>query len=154
MVPIHVPSLVERMEDIPLLVEDLMNRLASGGLGKKKFFQGAMEVMCRHSWPGNVRELKNFIERMAIMCPTDTISGEEVSLFLSPTTAAPPSTVRSGNRRAYQAASFKEAKKCFEQEYLQQKLTENDGNISQTAEQVGMERSHLHKKLKSLGIVQ
>ncbi len=153
-VPIHVPSLAERLDDIPLLVKELMEGFSSRGLGKKEFSKSALKVMCTHSWPGNVRELKNFVERMAIMCPADTISGDDVSLFLSPTAAASPPVERSGARRAYQATSFKEAKKCFEQEYLQQKLTENNGNISQTAERVGMERSHLHKKLKSLEIVQ
>ncbi len=152
-VPIHVPSLMERLEDIPVLVEDLMAGLSSKGLRNKKFFKGALDVMLRHPWPGNVRELKNFVERMAIMCPADTITGEEVSLFLSPTTGVSPLTERSDTRQAYQARSFKEAKRCFEQEYLQQKLNENNGNISQTAEQVGMERSHLHKKLKTLEIV-
>ncbi len=153
-VPIHVPSLGERLDDIPLLVQELMEGFSSRGLGKKEFSKSALKVMCTHSWPGNVRELRNFIERMVIMCPADTISGEDVSLFLSPTAAAIPPAEHSGARRAYQATSFKEAKKCFEQEYLQQKLTENNGNISQTAERVGMERSHLHKKLKSLEIVQ
>ncbi|MBU1138344.1 MAG: sigma-54 dependent transcriptional regulator, partial [Proteobacteria bacterium] len=115
-VPIHVPSLRERLEDIPLLVEDLMADLGSKGLGNKKFFQGALDVMCRHSWPGNVRELKNFVERMAIMCPADTITGEEVSLFLSPTATTFPPGERSATRQAYQETSFKEAKRCFEQE--------------------------------------
>ncbi len=153
-VPIHVPSLGERLDDIPLLVKELMEGFSSRGLGKKEFSQSALKVMCTHSWPGNVRELKNFVERMAIMCPADTISGEDVSLFLSPTAAAiPPADLPGGIMLPYQAPSFKEAKKRFEQEYLQQKLAENNGNISQTAEQVGMERSHLHKKLKSLEIV-
>ncbi|MBU0944036.1 MAG: sigma-54 dependent transcriptional regulator [Proteobacteria bacterium] len=152
-VPIHVPSLIKRLEDIPLLVEDLMSRLSSKVLGNKKFLKGALDVMRHHSWPGNVRELKNFVERLAIMCPTDTISGEDVSLFLTPTAAITPPHERSAPPLAYQEASFKEAKKCFEQEYLQQKLDENNGNISQTAEQIGMERSHLHKKLKNLEIV-
>lgn len=152
-VPIHVPSLAERLEDIPLLVKDLLTRLSSKTLGNKTFLKDALAVMRRHTWPGNVRELKNFVERLAIMCPEDTISGEDIALFLNPTTAVTAPGTSSPPYLAYQAGSFKEAKKCFEQEYLQQKLNENNGNISQTAEQVGMERSHLHKKLKTLEIV-
>jgi two-component system, NtrC family, nitrogen regulation response regulator NtrX len=151
-VPITVPSLHERLTDIPLLVEDLMKGLSSRGLGKKKFSEGALGVMMRHSWPGNVRELRNFVERMAIMCPADIIRDEDISLFLNPTRTIVASTGHPDAMRPYEVPSFKEAKKFFEKEYLQLKLNENNGNISQTAEQVGMERSHLHKKLKSLEI--
>jgi len=108
--------------------------------------------MMRHSWPGNVRELRNFVERMAIMCPAETIGSEDVSLFLTPATAVFKTAGNSEAMLPYGIHNFKDAKKQFEKEYLQQKLNENDGNISQTAEQVGMERSHLHKKLKLLQI--
>ncbi|HIQ37344.1 MAG TPA: sigma-54-dependent Fis family transcriptional regulator [Desulfocapsa sulfexigens] len=151
-VPITVPRLCERLDDIELLVRDLMKRLVSRGLGNKKFSNNALRLMKRHSWPGNVRELRNFVERMAIMCPSDIISEEDVTLFLSPGTGAPTPSQHPEAMRPYEAASFKDAKKYFEKEYLTQKLNENNGNISQTAEQVGMERSHLHKKLKSLEI--
>jgi two-component system, NtrC family, nitrogen regulation response regulator NtrX len=151
-VPITVPSLHERLTDIPLLVEDLMKGLYKRGLGKKEFSEGALKVMMKHSWPGNVRELRNFIERMAIMCPADIISAEDISLFLDQALAASTSVVHPDAMRPYEVPNFKQAKRVFEKEYLQQKLNENNGNISQTAEHVGMERSHLHKKLKSLEI--
>ncbi len=151
-VPITVPGLCERLEDIPDLVEDLMLSLTSRGLGNKKFSKSALQAMAKHSWPGNVRELRNFVERIAIMCPSETITDKDISLFLHPTDHLPATAHLAGAILPYKASNFKEAKKVFEKEYLQQKLNENNGNISQTAEQVGMERSHLHKKLKSLEI--
>lgn len=151
-VPIHLPFLRERLSDIPLLVEDLMNDLVTKGLNKKVFSESAFREMMNHSWPGNVRELRNFIERMAIMCPEETITDKHIRLFLTPGSAKP---VAVGNDALlpYQARDFKEAKKSFEREFLQLKLTENDGNVSKTAEQIGLERSHLHKKLKGLEII-
>jgi two-component system nitrogen regulation response regulator NtrX len=151
-VPITVPSLHERLADIPLLVEDLMKRLSSRGLGGKKISEGALDVMMQHSWPGNVRELRNFVERMVIMCPAEIISDKDISFFLNPTMTLPTTASHPDAMRPYEISNFKQAKKLFEKEYLQQKLNENNGNISQTAEQVGMERSHLYKKLKSLEI--
>jgi two-component system nitrogen regulation response regulator NtrX len=151
-VPITVPDLRDRLEDIKPLVEDLMENLVSRGLVSKTFSSSALRLMGRHSWPGNVRELRNFVERMAIMCPSDTIQKEDINLFLNPTTTVSTIAESTEAMRPYGAQTFKDAKKLFEKEYLQQKLTENNGNISKTAEQVGMERSHLHKKLKSLEI--
>jgi len=151
-VPITVPSLRERLEDIPILVEDLMQNLVNRGLANKDFSKKALQIMCTHSWPGNVRELRNFVERIAIMCPSDIITEEDISLFLSPSGHLPSASQPAGTARPYKIPNFKQAKKSFEKEYLQLKLNENNGNISRTAEQVGMERSHLHKKLKSLEI--
>lgn len=152
-VPIHVPSLQERLEDIPLLVEALMQHLVNKGLKHKNFTQDAYEVLMDHQWPGNVRELRNFIERIAIMCREDTITAEHIRQFLTPNSPTP--TV-SGykNITPFLTEDYKTAKKLFEKEYLQQKLLDNGNNISQTAEQVGLERSHLHKKLKSFEIIQ
>ncbi len=152
-VPIHLPQLKERLDDIPLLVEDLMEELINKGLEKKSFSDSAYREMMKHSWPGNVRELRNFVERLAIMCPDSTISDQQVRLFLgSPNTKNGP---KIDNRlfTPYLAADFKAAKKNFEREFLNQKLEENQGNISKTAENVGLERSHLHKKLKTLNIL-
>ncbi len=151
-VPINVPRLRERLEDIPLLVENIMHHQIGKGLRRKTFSSEAFKVMMRHPWPGNVRELKNFIERLAIMCPEELITGEQVSLFL-PRPAGTPPTHGAPPQSPYLSADFKDAKRMFEKEYLQQKLLQNDNNISKTAEEVGLERSHLHKKLKSLDIV-
>ncbi len=151
-VPISVPSLCDRLEDIEALVDDLMKGIIKRGIGGKTFSADALHLMSQHSWPGNVRELRNFIERMVIMCTSDTISGKDVALFLNPGSKSNSSSDQQDVLRPYEEPTFKEAKKQFEKAYLQQKLTGNRGNVSQTAEQVGMERSHLHKKLKSLEI--
>jgi two-component system, NtrC family, nitrogen regulation response regulator NtrX len=152
-VPIHVPYLKERLEDIPLLVEDLMEAMKAKGLKKKMFSESAFQELMNHSWPGNVRELRNFVERLVIMCPEEIITDQQVRMFLTQTPSGKISPINSNVLSPYQADDFKEAKKRFELEYLQQKLLENEGNISKTAEHIGLERSHLHKKLKSLNIV-
>jgi two-component system nitrogen regulation response regulator NtrX len=151
-VPIQVPRLQERLEDIPLLVESLMKVLAHKGLRHISFTPDAYQSLMEHQWPGNVRELRNFIERVVIMCQEDQVNGEHIRMFLDPSTSLP---VASNGRSMspFLAADFKSAKKLFEKEYLQQKLIDNDNNISKTAEQVGLERSHLHKKLKSFEII-
>ena len=153
-VPIHVPLLRDRMEDIPLLVDDLMDALNAKGLIKKSFDESAYREMMKHTWPGNVRELRNFIERLAIMCPEETISDNHIRLFLNNPGGEIISPISDDMQAPYQTQDFKEAKKAFEREYLNKKLEENEGNISKTAETIGLERSHLHKKLKSLDIIQ
>ncbi len=151
-VPIHVPNLAARLEDLPLLVEHLMKDINKRGLNKKEFSKEAMAAMSSHNWPGNVRELKNFVERVAIMCESNYISKEDISLFLIPGRQRAAISISDDAMLPYRDTNFKEAKKHFEQEYLRIKLTEHDGNISKTAESVGMERSHLHKKLKTFNI--
>ena len=151
-VPIHVPHLKDRIDDIPLLVDDLMERLVEKGLKKKVFSADALTELMSHSWPGNVRELRNFLERIAIMCPEEEITAQQIRTFLSQESNR-PGISDEDTLAPYRTNDFKEARKRFEKEFLQFKLTEFDGNISRTAEQVGLERSHLHKKLKSLGII-
>ncbi len=153
-VPIHVPLLRDRMEDIPLLVDDLMENLISKGLVRKTFDESAYGEMMKHHWPGNVRELRNFIERLAIMCPDRTISAHHIQCFLGSANTAVAEHISDDLSLPYRAADFKDAKRSFEREYLNLKLEENEGNISKTAEKIGLERSHLHKKLKSLNIIQ
>jgi two-component system, NtrC family, nitrogen regulation response regulator NtrX len=152
-VPIRVPFLKERLEDIPLLVEDLMDAMKAKGLKKKSMSQSAYQELMNHSWPGNVRELRNFVERLIIMCQEELITDRHVRMFLTHSQPAKVPVILNGVLNPYQTNDFKEAKKRFEREYLQQKLSENEGNISKTAENIGLERSHLHKKLKSLNIV-
>ncbi|MGV1099227.1 sigma-54-dependent transcriptional regulator [Thiovibrio sp. JS02] len=152
-VPIHVPALRDRLEDIPLLVSDFVVDNARKGLGKKKFTAGALQVLMQHRWPGNVRELRNFVERVMIMSPAEIVDEALVVSLLGRGTAAGGEIPASAGLAAlYHALSYKEAKKIFEREYLKQRLGENDGNISQTAEQIGLERSHLHKKMKTLAL--
>jgi len=151
-VPIHVPSLKDRLEDIPLLVDALMQNLVDRGLKRKKFTEDALQSLMEHSWPGNVRELRNFIERLAIMCVKPKITSTQIGMFLSHghtgTTAKSSSPFDQ-----FLNVDFKTARKNFEIEYLRQKLDLNNNNISKTAEQVGLERSHLHKKLKAYEII-
>ncbi len=152
-VPIHVPKLCDRLEDIPLLVEALMKLLVDRGIKHKEFSPDAYQALMEHHWPGNVRELRNFIERLAIMCQEPTITGAHIRMFLNPKQSTGLVSAGSG-LNPFLAADYKTAKRLFEKEYLQQKLLQNDNNISKTAEQVGLERSHLHKKLKSFEIIQ
>ena len=151
-VPIHVPLLQERLEDIPLLVAYFVESFTHKGLGRKTFTDEALDAMMRHTWPGNVRELRNFVERLVIMSPDENISAKTVKNYLHQSSAVPESTADAKTMVPYKKLHFKEAKKEFEREYLIVKLQENNGNISQTAEMLGMERSHLHKKLKTLNI--
>ncbi len=151
-VPIHLPPLRERLEDIPLLVEALMAEMVSKGLPRKRFTENSIAEMQKHDWPGNVRELRNFVERLIIMTQGEKISRKEIRLFLGP---APTETSLTTNPFSPLFHSdYKTAKKLFEQEYLHQKLLENNNNISKTAEDIGLERSHLHKKLKAMDIIQ
>ncbi|WP_457575114.1 sigma-54-dependent transcriptional regulator [Desulfolithobacter sp.] len=149
-VPIRVPDLRERLEDIPLLVEDFLIQFSKKGLGRKQFSDDALTELMHHSWPGNVRELRNLVERLVIMSPEPIIHASDVALFLgSGSQASSPAPTVSV---PYRHLGFREARKQFERDYLQAKLAENNGNISQTAEKIGLERSHLHKKVKALGI--
>ncbi len=149
-VPIHVPSLEDRLEDVPALIEEFLKQFRSKGLGEKQFAGDALAMLMRHPWPGNVRELRNMVERLVIMTPDPLITSADVSLFLNPGSAEPVSTTLGAG---YSHLGFKDARKLFEHDYLKNKLEENMGNVSQTAEKISMERSHLHKKIKALGIV-
>ena len=151
-VPIVVPDLAERREDIPPLVEEFVRQFVRKGLGRKQFAAESLQLLQRHAWPGNVRELRNLVERLMIMTPGDRIEAGDVALFLgdAPLQQLPPAPT---GGQDYRHLAFKDARRQFEADYLQARLNENDGNISKTAEQIGMERSHLHKKVKALGIV-
>jgi len=130
-----------------------MKLLVSRGIKHKGFSPDAYQALMEHHWPGNVRELRNFIERLAIMCQEPTITADHIRIFLNPKQQSGPVGGVFG-LNPFLAADYKTAKRLFEKEYLQQKLLQNDNNISKTAEQVGLERSHLHKKLKSFEIIQ
>ena len=151
-VPIHVPRLAERLEDIPELVVEVMQGLKVKGLQPKKLTDDAFTEMKNHNWPGNVRELRNFVERLAIMWPEETVDGNTIRTFLGFSDQA-DLPIRESALNLFADNDFKEARRLFECEFLRYKLEENDGNISRTAEVVGLERSHLHKKLKSLKII-
>ncbi len=150
-VPIHVPDLKNRLVDIPMLIEDFLLQLKKKGLGNKKFSQGAMDMFMQQAWPGNVRELRNVVERLVIMSPEETITSSNATLFLGP--GVKPERSEEHHTQIYQHLGYKKAKKQFEYDYLKSRLQDNNGNVSKTAEEIGLERSHLHKKLKTLNII-
>jgi two-component system nitrogen regulation response regulator NtrX len=147
-IPIFVPPLRERADDIPLLIEHFADEIAGeSALGKKKIDPRIYEVLHSYSWPGNIRELRNFIERLMIMTPGNRIGPDNL-----------PADLRNLPRREtdqtdyLQYPSLKEARSCFERDYLQRKLEENGWNVSVTASAIGLERAYLHHKIKALGI--
>ncbi|SMC22746.1 two component, sigma54 specific, transcriptional regulator, Fis family [Desulfacinum hydrothermale DSM 13146] len=147
-IPLHVPPLRERLDDIPLLVEDFLNELSQEStLGRKEIDPEVLERLKRYDWPGNVRELKNFVERLVIMTPGRVIRPHDLPRdFVAQQGRAP------GGEDPFRYPTLKEARFHFERQYLLKKLEENDWNVSLTAQNVGLERSHLHRKMKVLGI--
>lgn len=150
-VPVRVPSLTERREDIPELVEHFSGRIAdSSGLIPRAFSDKALAVLQAMDWPGNVRQLRNLVERIMILSPAD--AERPVSVDELP--------IDSGDRGGGVALetsdlvgmSLRDAREQFEREYLSLQITRFNGNISRTAEFIGMERSALHRKLKALGV--
>jgi two-component system nitrogen regulation response regulator NtrX len=147
-IPIQVPPLRERPQDIPALVDEFLAGHAARGLAEtKRLSPEALEILKAQPWAGNVRELKNLVERLVILCPKQVIEPLDLPASLRP--ADPPAF---DLPQALANPDFKEARAAFERMYLERKLEENGGNISQTAEAIGLERSHLHKKLKLLGV--
>jgi len=140
-----VPPLRERIEDIPLLARHSLREFSAAyGRRPKEITDGAIEALMRYSWPGNVRELRNVIERIVIMNPTASrIERKHL----------PALVYRNGSRRSFgEFSSLQEARAAYERDYILKKLDENHGNISRTAEVLGLERSHFYRKMKSLGI--
>ena len=145
-IPIDVPPLRERLEDIPLLVEEFVEEFAKlRGYPRKKFSPEVMKAFEEYSWPGNVRELKNVVERLLILARSDVVKLQDLK---------PP--VWFGPKERAKTPSFpqtlKEAREAFEKAFIQEKLEEFGWNISRTAEAIGLDRSHLHKKMRELGI--
>ena len=145
-IPFFVPPLRERKEDIPLFARYFLKELASTyGRKPREITDESIEVLMRYSWPGNVRELRNVIERIVIMNPTTT-RFERKHL--------PPLVYRDGTRRPAKTefSTLHQARDAYERDFILKKLDENHGNVSRTAETLGLERSHLYRKMKSLGI--
>jgi two-component system, NtrC family, nitrogen regulation response regulator NtrX len=144
----HVPPLRERLEDIPLLANHFLQFFCAKECRESKILSPeAMEAMTSYTWPGNVRELKNIIERLVIMTPEILIAEQNLPSRLVSSRTTTRSGVSAGD-----ASSFREARDEFEKEFILQKLEENDWNISRTAEAIEIERSNLHRKIKSYGI--
>ncbi len=152
-VPIRVPSLAERRDDIPELVSHFMEQIgAHTGLPRRKIGADAMAVLQSHDWPGNVRQLRNNVERLMIMAAGEP--DEEVTAEMLPAEigALVPATPNGMGGERLMSKPLREAREIFEREYLIAQINRFGGNISRTAEFIEMERSALHRKLKSLGI--
>ncbi|NCC25352.1 MAG: sigma-54-dependent Fis family transcriptional regulator [Deltaproteobacteria bacterium] len=146
--PIHVPPLRERAEDLPVLLEEFIVFMCREHNFKPiRFTPESIRILTGYSWPGNVRELKNFVERVFIMYPgleigPDMLPSEFTDSGLGLESSFPPGL----------PADFKDARQEFEAWFLKTRLAECGGNVSKLAEAIGLERSHLHRKLKTLGV--
>lgn len=152
-VPVRVPALAERREDIPFLVDMLVRHIAEqAGIRPRKIGEDAMAVLQAHDWPGNIRQLRNNIERLLILTQNDG-ADVPINADMLPTDLGEMLPKVSG-RNDYQIMTLplREAREMFERDYLIAQINRFGGNISRTAEFVGMERSALHRKLKSLGV--
>ena len=146
-VPITVPPLRERVEDIPLLVEHFAATLArESGLKPKRFSQAALERLSGYAFPGNVRELRNLVERLTIMSPVAVIGPEEVRAVL------PQPDREAAVRESPRAQRLSDAVQEFERQSIEAALLEAQGNMTLAAARLGLERSHLYKKIKKLGL--
>ncbi len=145
-IPFQVPPLRERKEDIPLLV-DHFNKKFSRDYGRppKEFTDEAVEALGFHDWPGNVRELKNIVERIVIMNTGSSVTAASLPVF-ERITGADPTNFRFPN--------FKEATDAYQREFIIRKLAESDGNVARAAEEMGVDRSHLYRRMRNLGIKQ
>jgi two-component system nitrogen regulation response regulator NtrX len=152
-VPVRLPPLRERREDIPELVDHFLARFAAERrMPAPSISDEALAALQAHDWPGNVRQLRNIIERTIILAPGDRVSCIEVDL-LPPEILDHQSTMGgSSTAMAIMGSPLREARESFEREYLKIQIRRFSGNISRTASFIGMERSALHRKLKALGI--
>jgi two-component system nitrogen regulation response regulator NtrX len=152
-VPVRIPSVKERREDIPDLVNHFLTRFASERrISPPRISEEAVAALQAHDWPGNVRQLRNIIERTLILAPGDRVECIEIDLL-------PPEIVEGQGAGSINTASIaimgsplREARESFEREYLRIQIRRFSGNISRTASFIGMERSALHRKLKALGL--
>ncbi|CAO4142510.1 nitrogen assimilation response regulator NtrX [Methylorubrum extorquens] len=152
-VPIRIPLLAERREDVPELITFFMEQIsAATGLPRRRIAEDAMAVLQSHDWPGNVRQLRNNVERLMILTQSDP--DQDVTSEMLPTEigALVPTTPTGAGGEKLMSLALREAREIFEREYLIAQIARFSGNISRTAEFIGMERSALHRKLKSLGI--
>jgi len=152
-VPIRAPALSERREDIPELVDYFMEQLsASSGMPRRRIGADAMAVLQSHDWPGNIRQLRNNVERLMILASGDADAEITSKMLPAEIGALVPSTPNGSGGEKLMSLPLREAREVFEREYLVAQISRFGGNISRTAEFIGMERSALHRKLKSLSI--
>jgi two-component system nitrogen regulation response regulator NtrX len=143
-IPFYVPALRERIEDMPILAAHFLAEFCEAyGKKPKEFTAPAMEVLLSYTWPGNVRELKNLVERLVIMSPAQRIEPHHL----------PPELFRGASKSPQKPyESLQEARSAYEREFVLRKLEENRWNMTKAAEALGLERSHLYRKMRSLGI--
>ncbi|WP_439499948.1 nitrogen assimilation response regulator NtrX [Bosea sp. (in: a-proteobacteria)] len=152
-VPVRIPSLSERREDVPELIEFFMDQISvATGLPKRRIGGDAMAVLQSHEWPGNVRELRNNVERLMILTKGDPTADITVEMLPAEVGAMVPTTPSGSGGERLMSLPLRDAREIFEREYLIAQIARFSGNISRTAEFIGMERSALHRKLKSLGV--
>ena len=152
-VPIKVPALSDRREDVPELIDFFMEQISvATGLPKRRIGEDAMAVLQSHEWPGNVRELRNNVERLMILTKGDVGADITVEMLPAEVGAMVPTTPTGSGGEKLMSMPLREAREIFEREYLIAQIARFSGNISRTAEFIGMERSALHRKLKSLGV--
>lgn len=152
-VPLRVPSLAERREDIPELIALFMDRISqTTGLPRRTISPDAMAVLQSHDWPGNIRQLRNNVERLMILAAGDATVEISPAMLPPDVGAHVPSTPTGAGGERLLSLPLREAREAFEKEYLVAQINRFGGNISRTSEFIGMERSALHRKLKSLNI--
>ena len=142
-IPFYMPALRERAEDIPLFARHFLAEFsAEYGKRPREMSEATLEILMRYSWPGNVRELRNLIERLVIICPQQRIEPHHL----------PPELFRGAKTGQHLYASLHEARSAYERDFILRKLEEHQWNMTHTAEALGLERSHLYRKMKTLGI--
>ncbi len=143
-IPFQVPPLRERSEDIPMLVEHFNRRFSADyGRPSKSFSEDAIEALKKYTWPGNVRELRNTVERVIIMNAKQKIAAADLPSF---------GTADEAPAASFRFPSFKAATDAYQREFILHKLAEHDGNVSKAAEEMGVDRSHLYRRMRNLGI--
>jgi two-component system nitrogen regulation response regulator NtrX len=142
-IPFEIPPLRERLEDVPLLIEHFNREFSRANkTPAKEFAPAAFERMQNYMWPGNVRELRNTVERVIIMHKRQRVEADDLPILGG---EAPQAA-------SYNFDSYREAAETYEREYIARKLAETEGNVSRTAELMGIDRSHLYRRMKALGI--
>jgi two-component system nitrogen regulation response regulator NtrX len=149
-IPIEVPPLRNRVEDIPQLMEIFLDECAKQNRSKKKVVtQNVFDLLLNYSWPGNVRELKNLVERLTIMTDKDVIDEYDLP---SPYRPKAKDDITSVEAQLFLSNSIKDAREIFEKEFIKRKLIQHSNNVTKTAEAIGVQRSHLYKRLKKLNL--
>jgi two-component system nitrogen regulation response regulator NtrX len=152
-VPVHVPSLAERREDIPDLIDSFARAYsATSGQPARKLAIDAMAVLQAHDWPGNIRQLRNNVERVMILAGGDTASEITAAMLPPEISNSLPASIAGFGAEHLLALPLREARESFERDYIAAQLSRFGGNISKTAQFIGMERSALHRKIKLLGL--